>query len=62
LDFELIAESVKLLADELGSIVMDDSSRHTKAVYHVMLDKFDHVRRLYFFQGWLLFIWRGNRL
>ena len=29
---------------------MDDSVRHAEAIYHVMLDKFDHIRRLYFLE------------
>jgi len=38
------------LADELESIIVDDPSRHTKAVYYVMLDEFDHVGHFYFLQ------------
>jgi len=49
--FEFIVESLKCLADEFGSIIVDDSSRYTKAVYYVMLDDFDHVGCLYFLQG-----------
>jgi len=26
------------LADELGSVIMDDSSRHVEAVYYMMLE------------------------
>jgi len=51
LDSEYFAESLKCLADELGSIIMDDSSGHAKAVYYVMFDEFDHVECFYFLQG-----------
>jgi len=51
LDFEFVVESLKRLADELGPIIVDDSSGHVKAVYYVMFDKFDHVRRFYSFKG-----------
>jgi len=30
---------------------MDNSSWHTKAVYDVMFNEFDHVRYLYLLQG-----------
>jgi len=51
LDSKFISESFERLADKLGSIIIDYPSRHTKAVYYVMLDEFDHVERLYFLQG-----------
>jgi len=31
------------LADELGSIIVNNSSGYTKAVEYVMLDELDHV-------------------
>jgi len=59
---KFVAESLKRLVDELGSIIMDDPSRHPKVVYYMMIDDFDHVRHFYFFQGDGFPIWRSNRL
>ena len=50
-DAELVAESVKGLADELRSIIMDNPSWHAKAVGHVMFDKLDHIKCLHSFRG-----------
>ena len=49
LNSELIAEFLKCLADDLGSIIVDDSSRYAKAIYHVMFDELNHVEHLYLF-------------
>ena len=51
MDSELIAEPLKSLTDELGPIVMNDPSWHTKAVNDVIFNEFDHVRCLYLPQG-----------
>jgi len=51
LDSEFITELLKFLADELGPVVVNDSSWHIKAVEHVMLDELDYVWYLYFLQG-----------
>jgi len=50
------------LVDKLGSIIVDDSSGHAKAVYYKMFDKFDHVIFLLISWGWFFSIWRSNRL
>ena len=47
-DSKLVAEPLKGLADELGPIIIDNSSWHAKAINDVMFNKFDHVRYLYF--------------
>ena len=39
---------MECLADELGSIIVNDSSGYTKAVEHVILDELDHDWCLYF--------------
>ena len=41
-------ESLECLADELGSIVVDDSWGNTESVEHVMFDELDHIWCLYF--------------
>jgi len=51
LDSKFIAELLKCLTGELGPVIVDDSSGHTKAVEHVMLDEVDRVWCLYFLQG-----------
>jgi len=43
LNFELVIESLKHLADELRFIIVDNSSRFAKVVNYVMLDESDHV-------------------
>jgi len=40
-----------MLADELWSIIVDDSSGYTKLVEYAMLDELNHVWCLYFLQG-----------
>ena len=47
MDPELVAEPLKSLTNELGSIVMDNSSGYTKTVDDVMFNEFDHIRCLY---------------
>ena len=51
LNHEFVAESLKRLANELGFTIVDNSSRHAKAVYYMMLDEFDQVGCLHFLQG-----------
>ena len=48
---ELVAELLKGLTDELGPVIMDNSSWHAKAVNDVMFNEFDHVSCLYLPQG-----------
>ena len=40
---EFITEPLECLANELGSIVMDNLSGYAKVIEHVMLDELDHV-------------------
>jgi len=46
LDFEFITELLECLANELGFVIMDDSSWYAKAVQDVMHDELDHARHL----------------
>jgi len=45
---EFITESLKCLADDLELVIMDDSSRYTKMVEHMMLNELEHIWCLYF--------------
>jgi len=49
-DFELAAESLERLADELKPIIMDNPSWHAKVIDYMMFDKLDHVRCLHLLQ------------
>ena len=39
------------MADELGSIIVDDSSGYTEAIEHMKFDELDYLWCLYFLQG-----------
>ena len=43
MNFEFVTKFLECLADELGFIIVDASSRYAKAVYYVMFDEFDHI-------------------
>jgi len=49
--FEFITKPLEYLVDELGAVIVDDSSGHTKVVEHMMFDELDHIWDLYFQQG-----------
>ena len=40
---KFVTEPPERLANELGSIIMDDSLWYAKVVYDVMLDELDHI-------------------
>jgi len=43
LDPKFITEPLECLADELRSIIVDNSSGYTEVIWHMMLDEPGHV-------------------